>query len=82
MQQHGFARNLEWSIASSSANPNPDDPDPTVELVLSENDYTLKMCELLWGVAGDLLCKLQVFVCCLLLQFCMLCFAVVRLFVS
>lgn len=30
MQQHGFARNLDWSIASTSANPNPDLPDPTV----------------------------------------------------
>ncbi len=30
MQQHGFARNLEWGIASTSANPNPDLPDPTV----------------------------------------------------
>lgn len=43
MQQHGFARNLDWSIASTSANPNPDLPDPTVELVLTESDYTLKM---------------------------------------
>eukprot|EP00199_Chlamydomonas_sp_CCMP681_P002616 CAMPEP_0119104222 /NCGR_PEP_ID=MMETSP1180-20130426/2482_1 /TAXON_ID=3052 ORGANISM="Chlamydomonas cf sp, Strain CCMP681" /NCGR_SAMPLE_ID=MMETSP1180 /ASSEMBLY_ACC=CAM_ASM_000741 /LENGTH=333 /DNA_ID=CAMNT_0007088911 /DNA_START=29 /DNA_END=1030 /DNA_ORIENTATION=- len=43
MQQHGFARNLDWSIATTSANPNPDDADPTVELVLSESDYTLKM---------------------------------------
>lgn len=43
MQQHGFARNLDWSIASTSANPNPDLPEPTVELVLTENDYTMKM---------------------------------------
>lgn len=43
MQQHGFARNLDWSIASTSANPNPDLPDPTVELVLTESEYTLKM---------------------------------------
>lgn len=43
MQQHGFARNLDWSIASTSADPNPDEKDPSVELVLSESDYTLKM---------------------------------------
>lgn len=30
MQQHGFARNLDWAIGSTSANPNPDLPDPTV----------------------------------------------------
>lgn len=43
IQQHGFARNLEWTIASTSADPNPDEKDPSVELVLTENDYTLKM---------------------------------------
>lgn len=30
MQQHGFARNLDWELASTSANPNPDDAEPTV----------------------------------------------------
>lgn len=43
MQQHGFARNLDWSIASTSADPNPDDKDPAVELVLQESEYTQKM---------------------------------------
>ena len=43
MQQHGFARNLDWSIASSSADPNPDEKEPSVELMLTENKYTLKM---------------------------------------
>jgi hypothetical protein len=43
IQQHGFARNLDWSIASTSADPNPDEKDPTVELTLSESEYTLKM---------------------------------------
>ena len=43
MQQHGFARNLDWTIASSSADPNPDEKDPCVELVLTESEYTLKM---------------------------------------
>jgi len=33
MQQHGFARNLDWTVASTSANPNPDDPEPTVCLI-------------------------------------------------
>lgn len=43
MQQHGFARNLDWTIASSSADPNPDEKDPSVELVLMESEYTTKM---------------------------------------
>ncbi|MEW5301481.1 MAG: hypothetical protein WDW36_004340 [Sanguina aurantia] len=43
MQQHGFARNLDWAIASTSADPNPDDKDPMVEITLTENEYTTKM---------------------------------------
>jgi hypothetical protein len=41
--QHGFARNLDWAVSSTAANPNPDEPEPTVELVLTENEYTQKM---------------------------------------
>merc|ERR1719183_3446523 len=43
MQQHGFARNLEWEVSSTSADPNPDNPDPEVQLVLTQNDYTKAM---------------------------------------
>eukprot|EP00879_Flechtneria_rotunda_P032118 GHRR01035275.1.p1 GENE.GHRR01035275.1~~GHRR01035275.1.p1 ORF type:complete len:238 (+),score=80.98 GHRR01035275.1:77-790(+) len=43
IQQHGFARNLDWEVASTSADLQPDERDPEVELVLTENDYTLKM---------------------------------------
>ncbi|KAK9810265.1 hypothetical protein WJX72_007647 [[Myrmecia] bisecta] len=43
MQQHGFARNLDWEIGSTSADLQPDERDPEVELVLTENDYTRKM---------------------------------------
>lgn len=43
MQQHGFARNLPWEIASTSADLQPDERDPTVELVLVDNDYTRAM---------------------------------------
>ena len=43
MQQHGFARNLEWSISSTSADAQPDDLDPSVELVLLPNEYTRAM---------------------------------------
>jgi len=43
MQQHGFARNLDWAVGSTSADLQPDEKDPEVELVLTENDYTLKM---------------------------------------
>ncbi|KAG2434053.1 hypothetical protein HXX76_007781 [Chlamydomonas incerta] len=43
MQQHGFARNLDWAVSTTSADPNPDEKDPSVEVVLTESDYTLKM---------------------------------------
>lgn len=43
MQQHGFARNLDWEVASTSADLQPDERDPEVEFVLTESDYTLKM---------------------------------------
>jgi glucose-6-phosphate 1-epimerase len=43
MQQHGFARNSDWSIAATSADPQPDDQDPEVMLVLRDNEYTRKM---------------------------------------
>lgn len=43
MQQHGFARNLDWEVVGSSADPQPDDRDPEVELVLVENEYTKAM---------------------------------------
>jgi len=43
MQQHGFARNLDWEVGSTSADLQPDEKDPEVELVLTESDYTLKM---------------------------------------
>jgi glucose-6-phosphate 1-epimerase len=43
MQQHGFARNVDWQIASTSADPQPDDRDPEVTLVLTENEYTKSM---------------------------------------
>jgi hypothetical protein len=43
MQQHGFARNVDWSIAATSADPQPDDQDPEVTLVLADSDYTRSM---------------------------------------
>jgi glucose-6-phosphate 1-epimerase len=43
IQQHGFARNLNWESASSSADLQPDEPDPSVELVLTDNEYTRAM---------------------------------------
>lgn len=43
MQQHGFARNLDWEVAETSADPQPDDRDPEVQLVLTDNDYTRGM---------------------------------------
>ena len=54
MQQHGFARNLDWDIASSSADAQPDDRDPEVTLMLTDNDYTRAMwcAGRWWGVGG------------------------------
>jgi glucose-6-phosphate 1-epimerase len=43
MQQHGFARNLDWELAATSADPQPDDRDPEVQLILTDNDYTRGM---------------------------------------
>mmetsp|Transcript_30045 Transcript_30045/g.77095 ORF Transcript_30045/g.77095 Transcript_30045/m.77095 type:complete len:372 (+) Transcript_30045:342-1457(+) len=43
MQQHGFARNLDWTVSSTSADLQPDEKDPEVELVLSDNEYTRSM---------------------------------------
>uniref|UniRef100_A0A7S0S6A0 glucose-6-phosphate 1-epimerase n=1 Tax=Mantoniella antarctica TaxID=81844 RepID=A0A7S0S6A0_9CHLO len=43
MQQHGFARNLDWSVISTSADVNPDDPEPSVLLKLRHNAYTREM---------------------------------------
>ena len=43
IQQHGFARQVDWEIASTSADPQPDERDPEVELVLTDNDYTRKI---------------------------------------
>ncbi|KAK3242333.1 hypothetical protein CYMTET_47952 [Cymbomonas tetramitiformis] len=43
MQQHGFARNSMWDIISTSADVNPDYPEPAVTLKLSDNEYTRSM---------------------------------------
>ncbi|KAK9805781.1 hypothetical protein WJX73_009431 [Symbiochloris irregularis] len=40
IQQHGFARNCDWEIASTSADLQPDERDPEVELVLTDSDFT------------------------------------------
>ncbi|PSC73327.1 glucose-6-phosphate 1-epimerase [Micractinium conductrix] len=43
MQQHGFARNVDWSIATTSADPQPDDRDPEVTLLLEDSEYSRAM---------------------------------------
>lgn len=43
IQQHGFARNVDWEIAATSADPQPDDRDPEVQLVLTDTDFTRAM---------------------------------------
>ncbi|KAL6784293.1 hypothetical protein ACKKBG_A05585 [Auxenochlorella protothecoides x Auxenochlorella symbiontica] len=40
IQQHGFARNVDWSVSDSSADPNPDDREPEVQLLLRDNEFT------------------------------------------
>ena len=52
MQQHGFARNLDWEISNTNADLQPDERDPTVELVLTDNDYTRAM----WSVTHSCTC--------------------------
>jgi glucose-6-phosphate 1-epimerase len=43
MQQHGFARNVEWSVSSTSADLQPDERDPSIELVLTPSEYSEEM---------------------------------------
>jgi len=43
MQQHGFARNVDWEVIGTSADVNPDDPEPAVMLRLRPNAYTKAM---------------------------------------
>ena len=43
MQQHGFARNCDWEVIGTSADVNPDDPEPAVMLRLKPNEYTRAM---------------------------------------
>ena len=52
MQQHGFARNLDWEISATSADLQPDERDPSVELVLTDNEYTRAMW---WGARSHIL---------------------------
>lgn len=40
MQQHGFARNVTWDVAATSADLQPDDRDPEVEFVLTPSEYS------------------------------------------
>lgn len=43
MQQHGFARNVSWSVLRTSADIRPDDPEPAVQLRLADDEYTRSM---------------------------------------
>ena len=52
MQQHGFARNVDWSIGSTSADPQPDERDPEVTLVLTDSEYSRAM----WCAQGGASC--------------------------
>ena len=40
MQQHGFARNQEWTLSSTSADLQPDERDPEVRSHLSNREKT------------------------------------------
>ena len=56
MTQHGFARQSDWTVASTSADQQPDERDPEVELVLEDNEYTRGM----WCVCLRSVCCLWV----------------------
>lgn len=43
LTQHGFARQSEWTVANTSADQQPDDRDPEIELVLEDSEYTRSM---------------------------------------
>ncbi|DBB06452.1 TPA: hypothetical protein ACH3X1_012008 [Trebouxia sp. C0004] len=43
MAQHGFARQSDWTVSNTSADQQPDERDPEVELVLTDNEYTRSM---------------------------------------
>ena len=43
MAQHGVARQSDVTVSNTSADPHPDERDPEVELVLTDNDYTRSM---------------------------------------
>lgn len=40
LPQHGFARECDWTVVRTRADPNPDEREPTVALQLSSNSYT------------------------------------------
>ncbi len=40
LRQHGFARDAEWSVGATSADYNPDDKDPCVELILEDGELS------------------------------------------
>jgi glucose-6-phosphate 1-epimerase len=63
MQQHGFARNLDWEVTSTSADVNPDDPEPCVELVLRESEYTRAMFDYAFTAAMSITLKADQLVC-------------------
>lgn len=43
LAQHGFARTSDWQVGSTSADQQPDERDPEVELVLTDNEQTRSM---------------------------------------
>jgi len=43
LPQHGFARGADWAIGSTAADPNPDDVEPSVELILTDSEETRKI---------------------------------------
>lgn len=60
IQQHGFARNVDWAVSDSSADPQPDDRDPEVQLLLRETPETLKIwCGGRRGVEEVVFCSLH-----------------------
>eukprot|EP00958_Prasinococcus_capsulatus_P011586 scaffold1146_cov399-Prasinococcus_capsulatus_cf.AAC.75 len=63
IQQHGFARNVNWEVAAASADVNPDDPEPCLELTLTDSDYSRSMWDKPVTVAYQVTLKKDALVC-------------------
>lgn len=57
--QHGFARISDWEVCSSAADPNPDDREPEVQLLLRDTPAT----KAIWRVMAAGVFPMRVCLC-------------------